>query len=237
MHHAGPVSARRVGARSVIPLFPLGTVLVPGLVLPLHIFEPRYRRLVADLEARPEGERGFGVVAIREGREVGEDGVRALHEVGTVAELREVARYPDGRSDIVTNGDARFRLHRLVDEGTPYLCGEVEWLGEDEGDGSAGLVAASVHHRFELYRAAVADAGAVEVAQMLELPHDPWVLSYLVAAAMVLDLRDRQRLLEASTTSDRLRLESALLARETTMLRELPSLPAVDLARAAIGVN
>jgi Lon protease-like protein len=215
----------------------LGTVLVPGLVLPLHIFEPRYRRLVADLESRPEGERGFGVVAIREGREVGADGVRALYEVGTVAELREVVRYPDGRSDIVTNGDARFRLLRLVDAGTPYLSGEVEWLDEAEGDGSSPLVAASVHQRFELYRAAVADAGAVEVAQMLELPHDPWVLSYLVAAAMVLDLRDRQRLLEAGSTSDRLRLESKLLARETTMLRELPSLPAVDLARAAIGVN
>ena len=72
---------------------------------------------------------------------------------------------------------------------------------------------------------------------MLELPHDPWTLSYLVAAAMVLDLRDRQQLLEAATTSDRLRLEVALLARETAMLRELPSLPAVDLARAVIGVN
>ena len=72
---------------------------------------------------------------------------------------------------------------------------------------------------------------------MLELPHDPWVLSYLVTAAMVLDLRDRQRLLEAPTTADRLRLESALLSRETAMLRELPSLPAIDLARAPIGVN
>jgi Lon protease-like protein len=231
------MSARQVGARSVIPLFPLGTVLVPGLLLPLHIFEPRYRQLVADLEARPEGDRGFGVVAIREGREVGADGVTAMFEVGTVAELREIDRYPDGRADIITNGDARFRLHRLVDVGTPYLSGEVEWLGEEEGDASAPLVAESVHRKFDLYRAAVAGAGAVEVAQMLELPHDPWVLSYLVAAAMVLDLRDRQRLLEAPTTADRLRHESALLSRETAMLRELPSLPAIDLARAPIGVN
>jgi Lon protease-like protein len=217
----------------------LGTVLVPGLLLPLHIFEPRYRQLVADLEARPEGERGFGVVAIREGREVGADGVRAMFEVGTVAELREVDRYPDGRADIITNGDARFRLIRLVDAGAPYLSGEVEWLGEESGmdSATAPLVAESVHRKFDLYRAAVAGAGAVEVAQMLELPHDPWVLSYLVAAAMVLDLRDRQCLLEAPTTADRLRLESALLSRETAMLRELPSLPAVDLARAPIGIN
>jgi Lon protease-like protein len=231
------MGARRVGATAVIPLFPLGTVLVPGLLLPLHIFEPRYRQLVADLESRPEGDRGFGVLAIREGREVGADGARALFEVGTVAELREVERYPDGRADVMCNGDARFRLLRLVEVGTPYLSGEVEWLGEDDGDGSTASLAASVHRRFDLYRAAVAGAGAVEVAQMLELPDDPWVLSYLVAAAMVLDLRDRQQLLEAATTSARLRLEIALLARETAMLRQLPSLPAVDLARAVIGVN
>ena len=237
MQHAGPMSGRQVGARSVIPLFPLGTVLVPGLLLPLHIFEPRYRRLVADLEALPEGERGFGVVAIREGREVGADGVRALFDVGTVAELREVDRYPDGRADIMANGDARFRLLHLAETDAPYLCGEVEWLGEPPGDGTPELLAGSVHRRFELYRAAVAGAGAVESAQMLELPDDPWVLSYLVAAAMVLDLRDRQRLLEAETTCDRLRLEVALLARETTMMHELPSLPAVDLARAAIAPN
>ena len=79
----GPVTGRRGGDRAVIPLFPLGTVLVPGLVLPLHVFEPRYRRLLADLAAKPEHERGFGVVAIREGHEVGEGGARALHEVGT----------------------------------------------------------------------------------------------------------------------------------------------------------
>ena len=70
------MTERRVGERAVIPLFPLGTVLVPGLVLPLHIFEPRYRRLLADLAERPEADRGFGVVAIREGHEVGADGVR-----------------------------------------------------------------------------------------------------------------------------------------------------------------
>ena len=85
-----------------LPLFPLGTVLFPGLVLPLHIFEPRYRTLVADLVALPESEpRRFGVVAIRAGREVGADGVRALHAVGCTAELRQVQRHEDGRYDIV----------------------------------------------------------------------------------------------------------------------------------------
>ncbi len=232
-----PVTARQVGSRTVIPLFPLGTVLVPGLVLPLHIFEPRYRRLVGDLMAREPHDRAFGVVAIREGWEVGEDGVRALYDVGTLAVVREVVPYPDGRYDVMSNGDARFRLLRLVDEGTPYVCGEVEWLGEEPGDGDAPLLGRLVAERFEAYRAAVAGVGAVEAAHMLELPDDPHVLSYLVAAAMVLDLSDRQRLLEQHTVSERLRAESRLLTRETTMMRELPSLPAVDLARTPSGHN
>ena len=85
MGYGEGVSERQAGDRSVIAVFPLGTVLVPGLVLPLHIFEPRYRTLIHDLLALPAPERGFGVVAIREGHEVGVDGARALADVGTRA--------------------------------------------------------------------------------------------------------------------------------------------------------
>ncbi len=223
----------------MIPLFPLGTVLVPGFVLPLHVFEPRYRRLLADLAERPQDDRGFGIVAIREGHEVGEQGVKALYEVGTLALLRTVAAYPDGRSDIVTNGDARFRLLHLVDTGTPYLTAEVEWLDEPAGAPTAevAVLGHAVSRRFDAYRAAVSRSGAVEAAQMLSLPDDPRTLSYLVAVAMVLDLSDRQRLLQAVSTSDRLGLELGLLGRETTLLRELPSLPAIELARTPSGLN
>lgn len=239
MGKAAPVTARQVGARAVIPLFPLGTVLVPGLVLPLHVFEPRYRRLVHDLQTRREDDRAFGVVAIREGREVGEDGVTATYDVGTLAIVREVVPYADGRFDLVTNGDARFRVVGPAESDAPYLMAEVEWLAEDEaGDApEAALLAAGVQRRFEAYRAAVTAAGAVEAAQMLELPDDPRLLSYLVAIAMVLDLSDRQLLLEAATTSDRLRREVALLGRETMLVRQIPSLPAVDLARTPSGAN
>ena len=107
-----------------MPIFPLGTVLYPGLLLPLHIFEERYRRLVRDLVSVPDdADRRFGVVAIREGREVGSDGVRALHGVGCTAELRQVEAYEDGRFDIVTVGTTRFRLISL-DPSMPYLNGE-----------------------------------------------------------------------------------------------------------------
>ena len=147
--------------------------------------------------------------------------------------------YPDGRFDVVTNGDARFRILSLAESDAPYLMAEVEWLAEDApgDDAEAAILSAGVGRRFDTYRAAVAAAGAVEAAQMADLPDDPRILSYLVAVAMVLDLSDRQLLLEAATTTDRLRIEVALLARETMLMTELPSLPAVDLARTISGLN
>jgi uncharacterized protein len=219
-----------VTSARVIPLFPLGSVLVPGLVLPLHIFEPRYRALLADIESVPEDERGFGVVAIREGHEVGTDGVRALHAVGTFANVRESETLPDGRSDIVTVGTGRFRILELVD-GKPYAQARVEWLPEDTGDASVPL-ARSVAARFSDYRALLTDE-----ADDSDLPDDPRVLSYLVGAAVVADLPTRQSFLEAADDSARLREELAFLRRETALIQHVPSLPAVDLAREPFGPN
>src|SRR5215831_17032424 len=121
-----------------LPLFPLGTVLYPGLLLPLHIFEERYRQLVHDLVDGPEPRR-FGVIAIRQGRETGADGVQALYEIGCVTTLRQVKELDGGRFDIVTVGTQRFRLSGL-DRSRPYLRGEVELLTEPVGDETgAGL--------------------------------------------------------------------------------------------------
>src|SRR5579859_252727 len=107
-----------------LPLFPLGTVLFPGLLLPLHIFEDRYRQLMRDLLDGPEPHR-FGVIAIRRGRETGVDGIRALYEIGCIATLRQVNALDDGQYDIVTVGTHRFRLASLDDSG-PYLRGQVD---------------------------------------------------------------------------------------------------------------
>lgn len=213
----------------VIPLFPLSSVLVPGLVLPLHIFEPRYRQLLVDLEEVPEEERGFGVIAIREGHEVGTDGVRALHAVGTFASLREVTTLPDGRADIVAVGTHRFRVLDLVD-GLPYAQARVEWLEEEPGDASIPL-ARSVAARFQEYRDLLTDE-----PEDTELPDDARVLSYLVGAAVVADLGTRQGFLEATDDSTRLRDELTFLRRETALIQHVPSLPAVDLAREPFGV-
>jgi len=212
-----------------LPLFPLGTVLFPGLVLPLHVFEERYRRLVRDLVTEPEAERQFGVVAIREGREVGSDGVRALHPVGCIARLRRVDPYDDGRFDILSTGTQRFRLDE-VDTSLPYLRGDVEILDEPAGESPAPL-AGVVASAFDAYRRAL---GATVSA---ELPEEPQSLSYLVAATMVLELSDKQRLLEAPDTTDRLRRELRLLRRETALLGLLPSLPGVELTRVPSSPN
>jgi len=119
-----------------IPLFPLGTPLFPGVVLPLQIFEPRYRRLMHDLMALPEGSdhRCFGVVAIRQGWEVEEIApAQALYDIGCTARVRAIRSLPDGGFRIVTVGGERFRLlDVVVGEDPPYLQADVEWLAEEE---------------------------------------------------------------------------------------------------------
>jgi len=219
-----------------IPLFPLGTVLYPGLLLPLHIFEERYRDLVRDLVERPDsgGPRFFGVVAIRVGHEVGEGTVAALHEIGCSAELRGVEAYEDGRYDIVTSGARRFRVLAL-DSTLPYLQGEVEWLDEPAGDASE-VIASSVLRQFRAYREALLATQDVEDEDD-DLPVDAGVLSYLVAATMVLDIGDHQSLLAAPDTSTRLLLELGLLRRESAILRTLPSLPGIDYPRQPYSPN
>lgn len=212
-----------------IPLFPLGSVLFPGVLLPLHVFERRYRDLVRDLLTAPDEQRRFGVVAIREGREVGADGIRALYPVGCVARLRRVDPYDDGRFDIVSTGAQRFRL-LSVDTSLPYLRAEVELLDEAPGE-AADAAAAGVRALFDVYRRAVGAQPAED------LPTEPDVLSYLVAATMVLDLPDRQILLEQPDTTLRLRQELRLLRRETALLGLLPSLPGVELTRVAASPN
>lgn len=218
-----------------MPLFPLGTVLYPGLVLPLHIFEERYRQMVTDLLAGPEPQR-FGVVAIRRGRETGVDGVSALFEVGCTATVREVKRHDDGRFDLVTVGTRRFRLVRL-DRSRPYLRGEIDLLAEETGDEAAAMLAAqAVRRTFREYLDALATHGAARV-HVPELPDEPVLLSYLVAASMIIDLSDRQVLLAEPDALRRLMAERMLLARETAMLRTITSTPATDLRNSPYSPN
>jgi Lon protease-like protein len=218
-----------------LPLFPLGSVLYPGLLLPLHVFEERYRRLVRDLLEAPEPRR-FGVVAIREGRETGVDGVSALYEIGCTATVRRVLKRDDGRFDLVTIGTDRFRLTSL-DHSRPYLQAEVELLPEDAGDEAVAERAVEIAQRaFRTYIDALTARGVTQVS-IPELPADPIALSYLVAASVIADLPDRQALLAEPDAVRRLTAERALLSRETAMLRTLTSTPAPDLRNTPYSPN
>lgn len=219
-----------------LPLFPLGLVLFPGLLLPLHVFEERYRVLVRELLALPEADRRFGVVAIRQGREVGVDGVTALHGVGCVARLRRAEPHADGRFDIVTTGAERFRLTGLV-EGGPYLTGEVELLPDEPGPAEeTTLLGRAVAASYVDYLAALGQAGGDQV-EVPDLPAAPLVLSYLVAATVLLDLEDRQALLAEPEVVSRLRAELRLLRREIALLRRLTAAPAPELTRTSVNPN
>ena len=218
-----------------LPLFPLGTVLYPGLLLPLHIFEERYRQLVRDLMAGPEP-RSFGVIAIREGRETGVDGVSALYEIGCTATVRRVVEHPDGRFHLVTVGTQRFRLTEL-DHTEPYLRGRVNLLAEETGDRVAARQAAQdVQNGFRAYLDALAERGAADV-RAPDLPDDPVQLSYLVAASVIADLGDKQTLLAQPDALSRLTTERTLLSRENAMLRSLTSMPAPELRNAPYSPN
>ena len=225
----------------MLPLFPLSTVLFPGMRLPLHIFEERYQTLVADLLAGPEPRR-FGVIAIRAGREVGADSVAALHEVGCVAVVRQAAPTPtaEGQYDLLTVGTDRFRLVE-VDRSRPYLRGEIELLPDDAAaePGAAEAAAGTVRQvqaGFRAYLNALADQGG-GVISIADLPDEPALLSYVIGAAMIIDLPERQSLLAAPDAMARLRLERSLLVREIAILRATTSRPAPDYAHEQFSPN
>ncbi|MDX6211615.1 MAG: uncharacterized protein QOF82_702 [Frankiales bacterium] len=215
-----------------LPLFPLSAVLLPGFDLPLHVFEPRYRTLVEDLIALPADQpRRFGVIAIRQGHEVGADAARDLHAIGCVAEISEITALPDGRYLLESTGLIRF-LVRSVDRGAaPYLVGSVELLPEPSGTDAVEL-AAAVLTGFDGYADVLSELG-VDVREPRSLPSDPVALSYAVAGSMVLDVSDRQRLLECDDAARRLAAERVLLRRETALIDALGSVPADDLLRGA----
>ena len=142
-----------------VPLFPLHTVLCPGIALPLHIFEPRYRALVRRCLAT---ESPFGVVWIRDGREVGA-GMIAIASMGTFAEIREADRLADGRFDLVAVGTGRFRVEEVFTDREPYLVARVEPV-EDRVDDEprARRLSRLVTRRFVRYVAQVRDIAEEE---------------------------------------------------------------------------
>ena len=198
-------------------LFPLNTVLFPGAVLNLHVFEERYRRLIAECLDANEA---FGVVLIRDGQEAGDPDVMP-HEVGTTAEISEVTPLPAGRYHISTTGGRRFRIERIVSR-EPYLMAEVEFLDDrdaDDEDARASELTHRVLREFREYvRLLVAFSGNVSE---VDVPHDPVDASYVVGDALQVADALKQRLLELRTTEARLAAELGFLRRLLPQLRSL----------------
>jgi uncharacterized protein len=214
-----------------LPIFPLNTVMFPGVSVPLHVFEDRYRALVHHLlTISDKTMRLFGVVAIREGYEVGQHGVQSVHRVGCVVQMTSVEPYQDGRFDIEVVGRSRLRLDGLDTSGE-FLVGDVETLPERTAKGSdATQEAERTLAVYQEYRRRLSVLRGGEVLDG-DLPRDPEYLSYSLAATCLLTLQERQSLLEASTPLDRLVMLRHALHEEMRAMRAIPSLPATEVAR------
>lgn len=206
-----------------LALFPLGTVLLPGAPLPLQIFEPRYVTLLEDLTRDSTERRSFGVLAIRQGYEVGPGAATALYAIGceAVIEGNVVGEQPPFH--LLARGARRFHLDGIDETaGAPYLTGRITWLDEPPGParGLAGL-AGRVRAAHEAYASALG-------ATPRELPQPPArELAYRVVEHTAFPLADRQRVLEGLTALDRLTTVLHILRRETALLTQLRAVPGI----------
>ncbi|WP_017587270.1 LON peptidase substrate-binding domain-containing protein [Nocardiopsis ganjiahuensis] len=256
-----------------LPIFPLNTVLFPGMTIPLHVFEQRYRRLVSELlgptlaggEAggRDRGPARFGVVWIELGHEVASEsgqgaggtdtgvpsttgsGTRPslplVSATGCTAVVRDVRTYEDGRYDLVVEGGTRFTITDLteVDPSSPddYSTASASLLPEALGP-DAKEHAERVRDLYEVYRQRLSSIGmAPETSR--DLPRDPVGLSHAVAASIVLDSAEKQRLLEAEDAATRLAVAARFLRRENRIVAapDLPNLPAGPFLNNGVSFN
>jgi len=200
---------------ATLRLFPLNTVLVPGVALRLHIFEDRYKQMIGECidQTAP-----FGVLLDRNGTETGDE--LDPVDVGTTAEIREVTRLPQGRLFIVTRGVRRFKTLSMVDK-EPFLVGHVRYLDEPSGptDAAQALRETAVE-RFKQYLQALLSISGQQL-ERVQLPDDVVAASYLIADALQVDTQAKQRLLESESATDRLRDELKILHDETQRIRAM----------------
>lgn len=203
---------------TVLPLFPLRLVLFPGQVLPLHIFEPRYRLMI---DRCIEEETPFGVVLMRQDtpdwRHYQGD-ITLPYDVGTTAHIRQVERLSDGRFNIITFGLHRFKVRRLRFD-QPFLQAEIEAFPlVRDATGETASNAEPVRRMLQGYMDILAQVADAEV-DVDDIPSDPHTLAYLTASALQVPWEDKQELLSQPGLTALLRAERVLLAREQMMLR------------------
>lgn len=197
-----------------LPIFPLDVVLFPGMPLPLHIFEPRYRLMI---QRCLDSDRTFGVAHIVEGQE-GAPNTFPAH-VGTTAEIIEVAPFADGRMNLQTLGQRRFEIVALREE-DEYLIGTCEWLDDEPQEDDLKDFAAGSRRVLSSYFDALARNTELPVnLGEIDIPHEPFALSMFIAAILQLPNAQKQELLEMTSTRVRLELEEFLLERAELVQR------------------
>jgi len=196
-----------MASRHVIPIFPLPVVQFPNAITPLHIFEPRYRKMLKDAM---EKDKTFGVIY----RPSTEESVKApfsdrvpLGSVGCAVEVAVVQELPDGRSYILCVGGSRFRLMQYI-EGEQYLQAEVVFF-EDEPTFEDLSVEAerakTAFNRLLVANRKIKEDREAEEDEVPDLPNDPQALSFIVTAYLDIELSEKQELLEMIDTGERLR--------------------------------
>jgi Lon protease-like protein len=196
-------------------MFPLNTVLFPGAALNLHIFEPRYRQMIAECLDANEA---FGVVLIREGDEAGDPDVQP-HAVGTTAEIADVTPLPSGRYYISSTGGRRFRITAVVSR-EPYLLCEVEFIDEAPSDAAAvDRLTAEIAVEFREYLSLIVEFSGNPAD--VDLPADPVRASYAIGEQLQVADALKQQLLELDSAEERLDAELGFLRRLLPQLRLL----------------
>ncbi len=195
-----------------IPVFPLNVVLFPGMILPLHIFEERYKVMVhACLQERQP----FGVALIKSGRETG--ATATPYDVGTMAAIKSANMVEGNQIDIVVVGLKRFRIRHLVTD-KAYLSAEVTDYPMQEGDPQVARAwARRVRPLFTEYLQLLETAANVKL-KLNEIPDEPETVAALIAIAMQIELRDKQRIIELENIEEMLAAECQLLSREHMIL-------------------
>ena len=194
-----------------ISLFPLpNLVLFPHIVVPLHIFEERYKSMINGCIASGEI---FGLVLLQTGAD--EESEETIHRVGVTARIVEVERLDEGRMNILCEGEQRFRIYRFTQQ-TPFWRGAVDIIEDDERNATEALY----EQVAELYRSVVDLSAKLSGSQEAELvlPDSSTDLSYMVSYVLDIESEDKQKLLEMDSTAERLRM---LLAHLTDTLRKL----------------
>ena len=200
---------------TAIPLFPLDTVLFPGMVLPLHIFEERYKQMIHECLER---EQPFGILLAKRAWQA-DDTLNAF-VIGTSAMITDSERLEDGRFDIQTAGIERFRVLQVLTT-EPYAVGRVEWipLQVDKSAALAGQIK-ETGALFARYLRLMDEVAGTSI-EIENVPRDPASLAYLVAIALQVPMEEKQELLGIDTLVELLAREAHLLDREKQLLQRM----------------